>query len=159
MSMFNFSLPRFVGTPEMKTIQIEQFLTAFINELNHTSIEEAQDYVIEQGTSGIWTTRKWISGIAECWAKVEKNIGACTQNPTTKLYFSDNSIEVRYPKNLFLKNPNIQCTLEKNTNSAFLFSIDSGTYEKTPSFKVASISGNIENQNARLNFYAIGRWK
>lgn len=27
----------------------------------------AQDYVIEHGTSGIWTYRKWASGIAECW--------------------------------------------------------------------------------------------
>ncbi len=26
------------------------------------------DYVIEQGTSGIWTWRKWNSGVAECWA-------------------------------------------------------------------------------------------
>ena len=27
----------------------------------------AADYVVEQGTSGIWTYRKWSSGIAECW--------------------------------------------------------------------------------------------
>ena len=25
------------------------------------------DYVIEEGSSGIWTYRKWASGIAECW--------------------------------------------------------------------------------------------
>ena len=28
------------------------------------------DYVSEQGTSGIWTYRKWASGIAECWARI-----------------------------------------------------------------------------------------
>lgn len=28
---------------------------------------DAQDYVVEHGTSGIWTYRKWASGIAECW--------------------------------------------------------------------------------------------
>ena len=27
------------------------------------------DYIVEQGTSGIWTYRKWNSGIAECWGK------------------------------------------------------------------------------------------
>lgn len=27
------------------------------------------DWVVEQGTSGIWTYRKWNSGIAECWGK------------------------------------------------------------------------------------------
>lgn len=28
------------------------------------------DYIIEQGTSGIWTYRKWNSGVAECWGFV-----------------------------------------------------------------------------------------
>ena len=28
------------------------------------------DYVLEQGTSGIWTYRKWASGVAECWGEV-----------------------------------------------------------------------------------------
>lgn len=27
------------------------------------------DYVVEQGTSGIWTYRKWSSGFAECWGR------------------------------------------------------------------------------------------
>jgi hypothetical protein len=29
-----------------------------------------KDYVVEQGTNGIWTYRKWNSGIAECWGNV-----------------------------------------------------------------------------------------
>ena len=28
------------------------------------------DYVLEQGTSGIWAYRKWASGVAECWGEV-----------------------------------------------------------------------------------------
>ena len=28
------------------------------------------DYVIEQGTEGIWTYRKWNSGLAECWGRL-----------------------------------------------------------------------------------------
>ena len=28
------------------------------------------DYIIEQGISGVWTYRKWASGIAECWCKM-----------------------------------------------------------------------------------------
>lgn len=27
------------------------------------------DYVIDEGTSGNWTYRKWASGVAECWAR------------------------------------------------------------------------------------------
>ena len=32
------------------------------------------DYVVAQGTSGIWTYRKWNSGIAECWAKITQTV-------------------------------------------------------------------------------------
>lgn len=32
------------------------------------------DYVVEQGTSGIWTYRKWNSGIAEFWGEYSKTV-------------------------------------------------------------------------------------
>lgn len=28
------------------------------------------DYVVEQGTSGVWFYRKWSNGVAECWGEV-----------------------------------------------------------------------------------------
>ena len=31
----------------------------------------AADYIVSQGTSGIWTYRKWASGVAECWLESE----------------------------------------------------------------------------------------
>jgi hypothetical protein len=35
--------------------------------MNKLLNKENNDYIVEQGTSGIWTYRKWASGIAECW--------------------------------------------------------------------------------------------
>lgn len=32
------------------------------------------DYVLEQGTSGIWTYRKWASGVAECWGEITQTV-------------------------------------------------------------------------------------
>lgn len=37
------------------------------------------DYVIAQGTSGIWTYRKWASGISECWGRKQINGGTWSQ--------------------------------------------------------------------------------
>lgn len=34
----------------------------------------AADYVVEQGTSGKWTYRKWNSGIGECWAQFSTDV-------------------------------------------------------------------------------------
>lgn len=62
------------------------------------------DYVVEQGTSGIWTYRKWNSGIAECWGEVTVNtaitdaLGAMYM--TTTNYFS-------WPDALFSAAPKI----------------------------------------------------
>lgn len=36
------------------------------------------DYVLEQGTSGIWTYRKWASGVAECWLESELTLTGST---------------------------------------------------------------------------------
>lgn len=41
------------------------------------------DYVVEQGTSGIWTYRKWNSGMAECWATVSATMSVTGENPLT----------------------------------------------------------------------------
>lgn len=58
--------------------------------LNHTGaqIDEANerglataDYIIQQGVSGIWTYRKWNSGMAECWATVSATMTITGNNP------------------------------------------------------------------------------
>ena len=36
------------------------------------------DYVVEQGTSGSWTYRKWASGVAECWLESELTLTGST---------------------------------------------------------------------------------
>lgn len=45
------------------TYNVKQHLYYFVS-LGNDSLT---DYIVEQGTSGNWTYRKWNSGIAECW--------------------------------------------------------------------------------------------
>ena len=49
------------------------------NTLKATSLlqisgSSVMDFVVEQGTGGSWTYRKWNSGIAECWAKITQTV-------------------------------------------------------------------------------------
>lgn len=75
------------------------------------------DYVVEEGTSGIWTYRKWNSGIAECWGREENmtiTSGYVTLSPfPSNLFINDepNTTNItpwygasssRVPKILFL---------------------------------------------------------
>ena len=43
----------------------------------------AADYIVSQGTSGIWTFRKWASGVAECWLESELTLTGST--PVTNM--------------------------------------------------------------------------
>lgn len=52
------------------------------------------DFVVEQGTSGIWTYQKWNSGIAECWGEYSGT--AHISNSISNVYCS-NVITVDYP--------------------------------------------------------------
>ena len=51
------------------------------NTLKATSIlqisgSSVMDFVVEQGTSGIWTYRKWSSGVAECWGEPSQSVAS-----------------------------------------------------------------------------------
>ena len=59
---------------------------------------EVADYIVEQGTSGIWTYRKWNSGIAECWGRVGSESYGMT---STSGYGYYTSSSVNLPSNLF----------------------------------------------------------
>ena len=49
------------------------------------------DYIVEQGTSGIWYYRKWSSGIAECWLESELTLTGSTPVAymNNSAYYSD----------------------------------------------------------------------
>lgn len=62
----------------------------------------AMDYVVEQGTDGIWTWRKWNSGIAECWGRVGSKSYAMTA-PSGYGYYYTGDTSINLPTGLFTK--------------------------------------------------------
>lgn len=63
------------------------------------------DYVIEQGTSGIWTYRKWHSGKAECWGRVDKTLAVNTAYGNG--YYNGSVLSVAPPAGLFSDDPDV----------------------------------------------------
>lgn len=76
--------------------------------------EEIADCVIEQGTNGIWTYRKWESGISECWASVTYNAGSIIKVGNDYFYgvigVKGHSYEegFTFPNGLFVSKPYMQ---------------------------------------------------
>ena len=45
------------------------------------------DFVVEEGTSGIWSYRKWSNGDAECWGKFNKSVAAGAADSTSIYHY------------------------------------------------------------------------
>ena len=67
--------------------------------------ESLKDFVIEQGTSGVWRYRKWYSGIAECWGTLTQNVTSWTA--WGSLYEAKPAAQGTYPSELFNATPTI----------------------------------------------------
>lgn len=113
------------------------------------------DYVVEQGTSGIWTYRKWSSGVAECWLENDLSL-----NGTTPVAYMNGSAYYSYATfNLpftFTTRPRIVAEGNLGSGMGFVNAMsESGSREVT-----VYVTGN-EN-NALIVIHAMivtGRWK
>lgn len=85
---------------------------------------DADDFVVSHGTSGIWTWRKWDSGIAECWGRYTTSI-ACTTSYDPG-YYNGTAVDVTFPF-AFSAVPSVT----GSANALANFALDSGNRTKT----------------------------
>lgn len=114
------------------------------------------DYIVEQGTDGIWTYRKWNSGVAECW-------GYKLTSGTFSAWGSGYSHDIppeNFPTGLFTAMPycfvTSSCTDANSVSSA---NADYTTKDHAPGITVwrgTSVSGS---HNFASWYYAKGTWK
>lgn len=113
------------------------------------------DYIIAQGSSGIWNYRKWNSGRAECWGTIS-NSGAISESWGSG-YCGMYNKKANYPF-YFLRPPVEVATVhagcggvlyQEGTNSAS----SCGTYGI---FRAAPYGSQV---SISIDIYAIGNWK
>lgn len=115
------------------------------------------DFIVEEGTSGIWTYRKWNSGISECWGRYTWNITSWTT--WGGWYYSNASSAVNYPTNLFIEAPSLTTNGRINGLDCALYcrsGADVAT--NTATFAFFRPSGGTTG-TGQLSLYAIGKWK
>lgn len=117
---------------------------------------ENRDYIVEQGTNGVWYYRKWNSGIAECWA-------------CTNFTFSNNQLwvspwcyisaaAINYP---FTFSDVPTCIFEKSDYSSLslLTTAANGTASATPQFRLVRPNAFSANVTIKLSINAVGRFR
>ena len=115
----------------------------------------AVDYIVEQGVSGIWTYRKWNSGIAECWGT---NNYACESMGTGLERVYGVSTAISLPSSIFSETPiSISGCIDWSYSEIITFS--PSTKDKF-NCRIYQLSENGQNiRNYHIGCYVIGKWK
>lgn len=131
-------------------MSIKTLLLRILNKL----IAHDVDYVVEEATSGIWTYRKWNSGIAECWGYTASSSIACTSAWGNGYYSALQTVV--FPTGLFAHTPrSVQITMWDNGG---------GYYATMKTWGINNVqyyiwSPKSETRTCDTNIHVIGTWK
>ena len=114
------------------------------------------DYVVELGTSGIWTYRKWSSGVAECWGVA--SFTPSSPNTEGSLYYK--YVSTNFPSGLFTAQPTVQATTSVGWISG-ITTHPTGVTSATYSGYLWAADSHAMNGNYSwaVSISARGRWK
>lgn len=119
-----------------------------------------KDYIVEQGSSGNWTYRKWSNGDAECWASATVSGMACTT--TVGNWYRTGNITIGNYPFTFTANPNLQMTFETYSGTGGLV-WSAGTSSSSPKTKPATVyvirPTSSKSITGFVRYYAKGKWK
>lgn len=128
---------------------------------------DVADYITEQGTTGVWTWRKWASGIAEMWAVFGADTLAMTAQTWGDLYTASwmgvaiNKSARQYPF-AFVDQPAVTATpIADGANfwCATNTENDTGTsLTHAPAYQCVRAS-DATLKNPRISYYVVGRYK
>lgn len=111
--------------------------------------------ILETGTSGIWTYRKWSNGTAECWGMIEQSFSPGTPWGQTKYANLDAQ---NFPTGLFNAVPKVTATASKNGSSGMPIIALTGISSTGFGGYINELSGNTYTYTIKISIYAIGQW-
>lgn len=110
------------------------------------------DYIVEQGTSGIWTYKKWNSGIVEAWANV-----STTQAIATALggiYRAPDAVTTNFP--FTITNPKVHLASQSGVvNGAYIAELSNTSFRWYPIKYGKDTTSKVRTIAAYVN----GKWK
>ena len=119
------------------------------------AVEGLQDYIVAQGTSDIWTYRKWASGIAECWCTRTLQVNITTA--CGGAYCSDFLGVDLFPFT-FVETPKCFAQVQARNNTVWPVAADVAANIFPPMYKLVSPI-QVSNLSATIEHYVVGRWK
>lgn len=116
------------------------------------------DYVIEEGTSGIWRYRKWESGLAECWGNSSQTIDINNMWDAAGNFVYGTGDPVLYPFT-FTEVPSCMITQQNYDGLVILAIRASGTTTQTPTPGLVKIAPINDGYEMIFAFEAKGKYR
>ena len=143
---------------------ITQMTTSDIDAIIPSTVtaKSVSDYIVEQGTSGIWTYRKWNSGIAECWGRGSFTINSKgTVWNQVVYYFGLSTID--YPFTFYSVPVELASPTAATAYSYWLYKGDNTSADNTTTHtaRYGAIKVNEFSSGTviEVSFLVQGRWK
>ena len=119
-----------------------------------------KDYIVDQGISGIWTYRKWNSGLAECWGVYTMTTAAT--KTWGSLYYSDTlAPRINYPFT-FTSRPQESAFLHGSSVAGWVYpeagGIGLNTTTQTGQYGFVRPT-TIASSEVKYEYTVVGRWK
>lgn len=123
--------------------------------------QPVNDFVVDQGSSGIWSYRLWNSGKAECWGRVTKSL--ILNKAWGSMYIGTTTFErVSYPF-VFMSTPTETVTLQTAGGAGWLFPESAGNgingAYQTAVYNVCRPTAVATGINFTLSYYINGLWR
>lgn len=113
------------------------------------------DYIIEEGTEGIWSYRVWNSGFAEAWGTQTFTTMTASQ-PWGSLYYDVLASVLTFPNGLFSSAPDIQLTLNGQGGNFWVTISNDSTASNVGTIYAIAPTQITTNKSGVLHIYASG---
>lgn len=129
--------------------------------INGTSVS---DFVVAQGTSGIWRWRKWNSGAAECWGTttysidVNKTYAINSDNSKGLLYYGNVAAQEWYPFTFKVVNHAHTAVRRADTPYMWPGTFSNATTQSPARVTLWSAVGAKTGVNLNVDYYCCGTW-
>lgn len=117
----------------------------------------SNDEIIEENTSGIWTYRKWKSGISECWGIYINN--SVIVNTAWGSLFEGFIGNIDFPTNLFIAIPSLLTTYYNNGIAAWIEMASGKSASQTGSMYAVRPTKADTAHSYGVSLQAKGLWK
>lgn len=116
------------------------------------------NHVVEEGTSGIWTYRKWADGTAECWGTSEP-VTVTINAAWGSMYAIDDAIPSYAFPFAFTGTPLLAVTLKRTGGGSCWMYPGGANTTATQTAAICLARPTVANVTAAVDYHAIGRWK